>query len=312
MVGNKYGHLTVKQMLPKYKGNKTFCLCDCDCGKQGIIKNAWGLRNKCTKLTSCGCTSKEKARKYSGVDVDGKRFGRLLVLETLWEENPPKVKCKCDCGTIKVFNKNDVQSGHTQSCGCMSKEITSQNSTKDWSGYISESGVRLIKPLYQNHKHVWIWECLCPLCGKSFAALPIKVYTNHTTSCGCKKKSSGERIVENYLIKNDISFIRQYSFSDCKYKQKLLFDFAILFNNQVRGLVEYDGIQHFKPVKIFGGDKALHGTIVRDKIKDDYCKTHNLPLLRINYNQSCDEIKQNISEYIESLTTTGDIWQQIS
>ncbi len=308
MIGNKYGHLTVTKMLPNYKNKKTFCLCDCDCGNKNIIREAYPLRNNYSDLTSCGCTIKEKVRNIFGRNIDGKKFGRLTVLETLWEEKPPKVRCRCDCGKEIILSKNDVQDGHTKSCGCLNKEIISEISTKDWTGFVSESGVKITKPLYQNKKSQWIWECICPLCNNTFSALPIKIYTNHTTSCGCKRISSGERIIESILKGNNIEYKRQYSFEDCKNKNKLKFDFAILKNNKLLFLIEYDGIQHFKPISVFGSEESYIGTVKRDKIKNEYCERNHIPLLRIRYDCRAKEIKDIIYKYIESVTTAGGTW----
>lgn len=58
------------------------------------------------------------------LDLKGKRFGRLVVLEgaglnkhqkTLW-------KCRCDCGNIDTFVGGSLQSGNTKSCGCLKLE----------------------------------------------------------------------------------------------------------------------------------------------------------------------------------------------
>lgn len=59
-------------------------------------------------------------------DLSGKRFGKLTVVNYagyktgktgihyhLWN-------CKCDCGGEKVATSRDLESGHTQSCGCIS------------------------------------------------------------------------------------------------------------------------------------------------------------------------------------------------
>ena len=68
----------------------------------------------------------KKARK-SRIDLTGKRFGRLTVLEyagtgkggTFW-------KCKCDCGKITTILSHSLRSGRTTSCGCYNKEVTSK------------------------------------------------------------------------------------------------------------------------------------------------------------------------------------------
>lgn len=59
-------------------------------------------------------------------DLEGKKFGRLLVLE------PVKVKsnnggrhwrCLCDCGNHTVVRTSHLTSGHTVSCGCRKEEV---------------------------------------------------------------------------------------------------------------------------------------------------------------------------------------------
>jgi len=47
--------------------------------------------------------------------------------------------------------------------------------------------------------------------------------------------------------------------------------------------VEFDGEQHYKSIKYFGGDVELEKLKHRDKIKTDYCIKNNINLLRIDY-----------------------------
>ncbi|MCK9416215.1 hypothetical protein M0Q97_06115 [Candidatus Dojkabacteria bacterium] len=47
--------------------------------------------------------------------------------------------------------------------------------------------------------------------------------------------------------------------------------------------IEYDGIQHFKPIFFFGGIKAYNELIIKDKIKTNYCMINNIKLIRIPY-----------------------------
>ena len=70
-------------------------------------------------------------------------------------------------------------------------------------------------------------------------------------------------------------------------------------------LIEYDGKQHFKPIEWFGGAENFKKQQRRDKIKDNYCQLHNIPLLRLPYTLSNEEIQQQIYEYHLSVTTAG-------
>ena len=158
-------------------------------------------------------------------------------------------KCICDCGKEVLTSKADVISGHTQSCGCLQSENTSKANEKDFSNYKSESGVLIKERNYKDKRGVWYWKCICPICGNEFSALPAKVISNHTTSCGCRIQSSRARIIEDYLIKISANYKKEVRFKDCKNKYTLPFDFAIYDNNNnLMFLIEYDREQHYKPV----------------------------------------------------------------
>lgn len=99
----------------------------------------------------------------------------------------------------------------------------------------------------------------------------------------------GEDTIEEFLLKNKIHFIKQYSFKDCRNSLPLSFDFAIINNDdKLLSLVEYDGRQHFEPVN-FGGisdEEALEKFETQqknDNIKNTYCQQNNIKLIRIPY-----------------------------
>ena len=62
-------------------------------------------------------------------NLTGQRFGRLVVVERNGSYSSyygkcvrATWKCKCDCGNEKIATTHDLTSGHTTSCGCLSKE----------------------------------------------------------------------------------------------------------------------------------------------------------------------------------------------
>ena len=63
---------------------------------------------------------------------------------------------------------------------------------------------------------------------------------------------------------------------------KLRFDFFIEKHNL---LIEYDGQQHFKPIKQFGGEEYLKQLIIHDNIKNEYAMKNKINLLRISYSE---------------------------
>lgn len=292
-IGEKHGMLTIVDEIYHYNGTKRkVYVCECECGKTNVIKDD---SYKFSNISSCGCNTNKAKQLSQRIDITGNKYGRLLVKEVLWDEKPIKVRALCDCGKEVILNKRDVMYLHTQSCGCLQKERASQSNYVDYTGYVSESGVQLIKPYKQNKRGVWIWECECGFCGNHFYEIPIKIKNNHTKSCGCMKESWGETYITQILDEHKIKYQKQYSFDDCRNKNRLRFDFAILNEDcTISTLIEYDGQQHFKPVSIFQGEERYENTKKRDEIKDNYCKEHNIPLIRLPYYLSNDEILQTI------------------
>ena len=119
----------------------------------------------------------------------------------------------------------------------------------------------------------------------------------HLNKQGCPlcNESKGERIIKNYLKENNVSFKRQKTFDDCKYKYTLKFDFYLLDYNIC---IEYDGEQHFKSVEYFGGINTFNDIKIKDKIKNDYCKNNNIKIVRIKYNENIIEKLTDLLTYL--------------
>jgi hypothetical protein len=103
-----------------------------------------------------------------------------------------------------------------------------------------------------------------------------------TRGDGCPKcrESKGERYIREILNRKKISYIGQYKFKDCKNTLPLPFDFYI---PQYNVCIEFDHKQHYEAVKLFGGKRGFKKRKINDNIKDDYCKLHNISLVRIPY-----------------------------
>jgi len=103
--------------------------------------------------------------------------------------------------------------------------------------------------------------------------------------------------VENLLIKYNIKYKPQYSFPDLKYKRCLLFDFGILNDKEeLIGLLEYNGIQHYEFVKHMHQDQ--HGFEIyklKDKLKQDYCLKKDIPLYIIRHDE---DIESKINNFL--------------
>lgn len=302
LVGKRYGKLIVQEMIYDTKAEngrkRTYCKCLCDCGNiitklsDSLIKSA-----KENALSSCGCAKKEAMDKIS-IEVIGKKFNKLTVISENKEVTPRKLLCQCDCGNIVTVKKTQVLSGNTKSCGCLKREATSLSNTKDWTGYVSDFGLKAIKQSKKNKHGQWLWEYECPVCKKHFDCLPAWINSGKTTSCGCSNQSSGERFIKNFLEENHVEYKQQWTTDDCKYIYPLRFDFALLKDNIPYHLIEYNGRQHYEPIEFFGGEEQFKINQIRDNIKRKYSQDFNIPLLELKYDLSTDEIKQKITNII--------------
>ena len=137
-----------------------------------------------------------------------------------------------------------------------------------------------------------IWKCQCE-CGNIIDVSMNHLVSGHTQSCGCLK-SSGEYLIGQILQKENINYQTQKIFQEClnpEHTNYLRFDFYLPDYNCC---IEYDGEQHFRPVKHFGGEEKFQRQQQLDNIKNQYCKDNNIKLIRIPYT---DFNKLN-SEYI--------------
>ena len=105
---------------------------------------------------------------------------------------------------------------------------------------------------------------------------------DHFNGCGCPScsESKGEKEIREYLINSNVIFESQKKFEKCKNQNYLPYDFYLPNNNL---LIEFDGEQHFKSYKIFGGEKGFKLRQKNDMIKSNFAKNYDIELLRIPY-----------------------------
>ena len=126
-------------------------------------------------------------------DLTGQRFGKLKVVERTEDHISPSGykyvmwRCQCDCGNFINVRTTDLKNNHTQSCGCLHKEMLSKAKLIDLTGqvygrltvikrvddYISPSGDRKVQ-----------WLCKCK-CGKEVIVTGNNLRKGNSKSCGC-------------------------------------------------------------------------------------------------------------------------------
>ncbi len=107
--------------------------------------------------------------------------------------------------------------------------------------------------------------------------------------------SKGEEQIKYILDKYNIRYIQQYKYINCRNILELRFDFYLPDYNI---LIEFDGKQHFKPQKYFGGEIGYECRIMCDNIKNIYAELNKIPLLRISY-LDYKNIEKILIEYLK-------------
>lgn len=289
--------MSIEKKQTKNGDNRYIAHCLCSCGKEKDV-NLSHLKNGHTK--SCGHLKQQPSEKR--VDLTGKQFGELRVLEMLYRydyKNRGKLltcaRCKCSCGKEIIVPARDLQVGHVKSCGCYRKKVMRESHRVDLTGY--RFGKLVVQEMIWGSREEGTKtkaRCLCD-CGNEKIVPVSQLRMKQTSSCGCLGTSYGEHLIDTYLTELGVNYTRQYTFDDCVYQSKLKFDFAIFGeDNDLKLLIEYDGAQHFSPVPFFGGEEGLESTKRRDEVKDKYCTDHRIPLLRLPYTMPDNEIKKTI------------------
>lgn len=147
-----------------------------------------------------------------------------------------------------------------------------------------------IRPTNKRKRGAVVWECLCS-CGKIHYVASNELSAHRIESCGHSQESKGVRYIKHILEDNNIPYVTEKTYPDCKFPSTdayARFDFYV--DNKF--LLEYDGEQHFKEIAYFRN--SLADRQANDKYKNEYCKSHNIPLKRIPYTELDNITFENI------------------
>lgn len=123
-IGRVFGRLTVIDDYIK-NGETGYVLCKCECYNFHVVSKECLYGHS----LSCGCLRRELHRKEA--ETIGQKFGRLKVLR-LSEKRGLVLfyLCECDCGEICEVSAGNLRDGGTRSCGCLHREIASEQMKK--------------------------------------------------------------------------------------------------------------------------------------------------------------------------------------
>lgn len=187
-----------------------------------------------------------------------------------------KLEVCCPEGHISNMTFMNFKVGHRcKRCGAIKFNERNKHSYEYVKDYIESFGYELISEEYENINAKLFIKCPN---GHIFDTTFKKFKQGNR--CRFCNETNGENKIKTILIKENIKYISQYKFKDCRFKRVLPFDFYLPDYNCC---IEYDGEQHYIIKKYFGGYERFIDTKIRDTIKNIYCENNNIKLIRIPY-----------------------------
>lgn len=245
------------------------------------------------------------------VAIHGDKYNYALVE---YVSSLIKVKIVCnECGN--VFEQ--VPSSHLAGCGCVKCSYVNRGKNrKKTTEMFIEKSKEIFGDLYDYSLTNYVGDktkltLICNICENEFSIRP----NNHISGlqgCPICKLSHGELLTFNTLKEFSIKFERQYKNENCKGNYyKLPFDFSIYKNEELIGLIEYQGKQHFI-VGGWGGKKYKEkneqnfiNVQRNDNIKKTWCENNNIPLLLLNYKED-KKLKENVKKFLIEIGAIKD------
>ena len=169
--------------------------CLCDCGKEKLVSTSNLKRGI---VSSCGCwrfvEDGFKQKNPRGVDLSGKKFGKLLVLNReapIWDKDKTRrhgtFLCQCDCGNTKIIASGKLLGGSIKSCGCWSRIEGSKIELGERFGRLTV--LEHAEPIMEGRppRPRGASKCQCD-CGAILVVSNNNLRTKNSTSCGCYQK----------------------------------------------------------------------------------------------------------------------------
>lgn len=235
------------------------------------------------------CGSKTNICYYERVKLFKEMTNTKIIIldEDIPRKSNENSKLKCvDCGEIWegnikniIQNLKDKKMDSTFGCPkCSNKKSFSSKSYQELLNKKFNNKVTLLSEYINANSYV-ILQCNHCLKEKKLRPNGIMKYTEDTIcDCGENRKSLAEITIMNYLNSLNIPFLTEFAFPNLKHKALLRFDFIIFTKNKFI-MIEFDGEHHSKENSLYFSNEC----IVRDNMKNDYCKLNDIPLLRLSY-----------------------------
>lgn len=147
-----------------------------------------------------------------GIDLTGKRYGKLVALERNDKDKQGRWRwlCKCDCGKSVVVKSNNLRTGNSKSCGCSKHELG--KTIRDLKGMKFGRLTVLYRDMERVEGGSAYWVCACD-CGEVVSVIGKKLSNGTTKSCKIKgnhtESMSWRHAIWAHSVKENFNFTCQ-------------------------------------------------------------------------------------------------------
>jgi len=211
---------------------------------------------------------------------------------TLYEDQNTKFNAQCPKGHNQmIFRLNFVNGGYRcLVCGYKQMSRYYDIPIEEASQLCENNGFKLLETHYEDKDQIVNIKCLN--CFNTTQQTFMIAITGRCQHCN-SSKSSGELRVHHILKHSEFikSHESEFTFRNteiindwfcCRGEKHLRYDFRVILINDVELFIEFDGLQHFKPIEYFGGYISFKKRRNHDLLKSAYCEYNKKILLRIS------------------------------
>lgn len=208
------------------------------------------------------------------------KFSMEMIDESLYTSSHKRIPCKDIDGFIYMVSVNYLTRGRDSFSLWKENPYAVHNIKLFCKLYRPD--YELLSNKYYGNNGIHLWRYNGDFYDNKEHVREFNMTFAQVINSGCRHpdihKSQLELECIRILKKHNIDYVEQKTFDECKHKNKLRFDFYLCDYDIC---IETDGLQHSIPVDIWGGLQGLQDIVTRDNIKNEYCKTNNIKLIRI-------------------------------
>jgi hypothetical protein len=113
------------------------------------------------------------------------------------------------------------------------------------------------------------------------------------------------RIGEGWISETQLFKLVKLLFTDHEVIREARFDWLgsqriDIFIPAFAVAIEYQGVQHFKPVELFGGEAGFREAQIRDKRKRQLCKANGIKLIYFAHSEelSVEQVEKKLKQFL--------------